>query len=126
MEADDRPYLEKLLAPRAGLTAEDAKARVDAVPKRAEEAAQQAQQAAETARKAGATFALVGVFIASAAAALGGPARRQRRRPRLPLVNAPGTPVRPAFPVTRTADHSLDQTARNRWTLCSADVATAI
>jgi hypothetical protein len=58
---------------------EDVQARVDAVLKRAEEVAQQAQQAAETARKAGATFALVnalslliGVFVASAAAALGG------------------------------------------------------
>ena len=79
MAADDRAYLEKLVAARTGLTPEDAKARVDAVLKRADEAAQQAKQAAETARKAGATFALVGAlslfigaFIASAAAALGG------------------------------------------------------
>jgi hypothetical protein len=79
MAADDRSYLEKLVAARAGLTPDDAKARVDAVLARADEAAQQTQQAAETARKAGATFALVGAlslligaFIASAAAALGG------------------------------------------------------
>ena len=79
MEADDRAYLEKLVAARTGLTPADAKARVDAVLKRADEAEQQAKQAAETARKAGATFALVGAlslfigaFIASAAAALGG------------------------------------------------------
>jgi hypothetical protein len=79
MAADDRAYLEKLVAARTGLTPEDAKTRVDAVLKRADEAAQQAKQAAETARKAGATFALVGAlslfigaFIASAAAALGG------------------------------------------------------
>ena len=79
MEADDRAYLEKLVAARTGLTPADAKARVDAVLKRADETAQQAKQAAETARKAGATFALVGAlslfigaFIASAAAALGG------------------------------------------------------
>jgi hypothetical protein len=79
MEVDDRAYLEKLVAARTGLTPADAKARVDAVLKRADEAAQQAKQAAETARKAGATFALVGAlslfigaFIASAAAALGG------------------------------------------------------
>jgi hypothetical protein len=79
MEADDRAYLEKLVAARTGLTPADAKARVDAVLKRADEAAHQAKQAAETARKAGATFALVGAlslligaFIASAAAALGG------------------------------------------------------
>ena len=79
MAADDRAYLEKLVAARTGLSPADAKARVDAVLKRADEAAQQAKQAAETARKAGATFALVGAlslfigaFIASAAAALGG------------------------------------------------------
>ena len=79
MAADDRAYLEKLVAARTGLTPEDAKTRVDAVLKRADEAAQQAKQGAETARKAGATFALVGAlslfigaFIASAAAALGG------------------------------------------------------
>ncbi len=79
MAADDRAYLEQLVGARTGLTAEEAKARVDAVLSRVEEAAQQAQQAAETARKAGATFALlgalsllIGAFIASAAAALGG------------------------------------------------------
>jgi hypothetical protein len=79
MAADDRAYLEQLVAARTGLTPEDAKARVDAVLQRADEAAQQARQAAETARRAGATFALVGAlslligaFIASAAAALGG------------------------------------------------------
>jgi hypothetical protein len=79
MQADDRAYLEKLIAARTGLTPEDAKARVDAVLSRVDEAAQQAKQAAESARKAGATFALVGAlslligaFIASAAAALGG------------------------------------------------------
>ena len=79
MAADDRAYLEQLVAARTGLTPADAKARVDAVLQRAEETAQQAKQAAETARKAGATFALVGAlslfigaFIASAAAALGG------------------------------------------------------
>jgi hypothetical protein len=79
MAADDRAYLERLIAARTGLTAADATARVDAVLQRAGEAAEQARQAAETARKAGATFALVGAlslligaFIASAAAALGG------------------------------------------------------
>jgi hypothetical protein len=79
MDADDRAYLEELVAARTGLTPADAKARVDAVLKRADEAAQQVREAAETARKAGATFALVGAlslligaFIASAAAALGG------------------------------------------------------
>jgi hypothetical protein len=79
IEADDRAYLEQLIAARTGLTPPDAKARVDAVLKRAEDGAQQAREAAEAARKAGATFALVGAlslligaFIASAAAALGG------------------------------------------------------
>jgi hypothetical protein len=79
MAADDRAYLEQLVAARTGLTPQDAKARVDAVLRRADEAAHQAREAAETARKAGATFALlgalslvVGAFIASAAAAFGG------------------------------------------------------
>jgi hypothetical protein len=79
MDPDDRAYLDSLVAARTGLPAAEAKARVDAVLKRAEDAAAQAKQAAETARKAGATFALVGAlslvigaFIASAAAALGG------------------------------------------------------
>jgi hypothetical protein len=79
MQADDRAYLERLVAARAGLSPADAKARVDAVLQRADAAAQQAKQAAETARKTGATFALVGAlslvigaFIASVSAALGG------------------------------------------------------
>jgi hypothetical protein len=79
MGADDRAYLEKLVAARTGLTPADAKSRIDAVLQRVDEAAQQAKQAAETARKAGATVALVGAlslfvgaFIASAAAAFGG------------------------------------------------------
>jgi hypothetical protein len=79
MQADDRAYLERLVAARTGLSPADAKARVDAVLQRADAAAQQAKQAAETARKAGATFALVGAlslvigaFIASVSAAIGG------------------------------------------------------
>jgi hypothetical protein len=79
MQADDRAYLEQLVAARTGLSPADAKARIDAVLQRADAAAQQAKQAAETARKAGATFALIGAlslvigaFIASVSAALGG------------------------------------------------------
>jgi hypothetical protein len=79
MQADDRAYLERLVAARAGLSPADAKARVDSVLQRVDAAAQQAKQAAETARKAGAAFALVGAlslvigaFIASVSAALGG------------------------------------------------------
>lgn len=65
-----------------GLSQADAKARVDAIIVKVKDAKVKAQQAADTARKASATFALlgalslvVGAFIASAAAALGG---RQR------------------------------------------------
>lgn len=79
MAPEDRTYLEQVVAARAGLSPEDAKARVDAVLQRVDAAAQQAKQAADTARKAGATFALVGAlslvlgaFIASASAALAG------------------------------------------------------
>jgi hypothetical protein len=79
MTADDRAYLERLVAARTGLSPQDAKARVDAVLKRANDAAAQAKQAADTARQAAAAFALlgalslvIGAFIASAAAALGG------------------------------------------------------
>ncbi len=78
----DKAYLATLVASRAGLTPEEARARVDGVLKRIEDAKIAAQQAADEARKAAATTALlgaasllVGAFIASAAAALGG---RQR------------------------------------------------
>src|SRR5690606_28988067 len=78
----DQTYLAQLVAARTGLSEADAKARVDAMLTRVEEAKVQAQEAADTARKAGATFALlsalslaIGAFIASAAAVLGG---RQR------------------------------------------------
>ena len=86
MAADDRAYLEQLVAARTGLAPADAKARVDAVLKRADEAAAQAKRAAETARKTGATVALVGAlslmigaFIASAGAALGGRLRDDKK-----------------------------------------------
>lgn len=76
---EDRVYLAQLVGARAGLSEPDAKARVDAVLARAQQAKLQAQQAADTTRKAGATFALVlalslavGAFIASVAALLGG------------------------------------------------------
>jgi len=79
MEADDRAYLDQLVAARTGLSPADAKARVDAVLQRADAAAAQAKDAADKARQAGAAFALagalslvIGAFIASAAAALGG------------------------------------------------------
>ncbi|MER9613897.1 hypothetical protein [Mesorhizobium sp. M0207] len=82
ISADDKTYLSRLVAARTGLSEADATARVDTVIARAQDAKVKAQQAADTARKAGATFSLigalslvVGAFIASAAAALGG---RQR------------------------------------------------
>jgi hypothetical protein len=82
LPAEDRTYLEQLVAARSGLSAPDAKARVDAVLARADEAKKAALETADTARKATATAAfmaafslLIGAFIASVAAALGG---RQR------------------------------------------------
>jgi hypothetical protein len=82
--ADDNAYLAQLVAARTGLPQADAKARVDAVIAKIKDAKVKAQQAADTARKASATFALlgalslvVGAFIASVAAALGGSQRDQ-------------------------------------------------
>lgn len=78
----DRAYIAALVASRTGVTPEEAKARVDQVLKQIEDAKTAAVQAADEARKSAATAAmlgalslLVGAFIASAAAALGG---RQR------------------------------------------------
>ena len=82
VSTDDKTYLGQLVAARTGMSQADATARVDAVLAQVEAAKVKAQEAADTARKAGATFALfgalslvIGAFIASAAAALGG---RQR------------------------------------------------
>lgn len=82
MTPDDRTYLDRLVAARAGISEADAKARIDNVLQQAEDAKNKAQQAADTARKGAATVALlgalalfIGAFIAGAAAALGG---RQR------------------------------------------------
>lgn len=82
VSADDRTYLGQLVAARTGLSQADATARVDAVLAQVDQAKVAAQEAADTARKAGATFALlgalsliVGAFIASAAAAMGGKQR---------------------------------------------------
>lgn len=82
MNPDDRTYLDRLVAARAGISEADAKARIDNVLQQAEDAKNKAQQAADTARKGAATVALlgalalfIGAFIAGAAAAIGG---RQR------------------------------------------------
>lgn len=82
MSDQDKTYLGQLVAARTGLSEADATARIDAVLAQAEQAKTTAKEAADTARKASATFALVGglsliigAFIASVAAAIGG---RQR------------------------------------------------
>ncbi|WP_136620630.1 MULTISPECIES: hypothetical protein [Mesorhizobium] len=82
VSADDKTYLSQLVAARTGVSEADAKTRVDAVLAKVQDAKVKTKQAADTARKATATFALIGAlslvigaFIASAAAALGG---RQR------------------------------------------------
>lgn len=82
MPDEDKTYLSAVVASRTGLTPEEAKARVDAVLQRIVQAKVETQEAAEKARKSASTTAmlgalslLVGAFIASAAAALGG---RQR------------------------------------------------
>lgn len=79
LSVGDRTYVEQLIAARTGLSEADAKARVDTVLKEIEDAKVAAQEAADTARKSAATTALlgalsllIGAFIASAAAALGG------------------------------------------------------
>ncbi len=82
LSADDQAYVEQVVAARTGLSATDAKARVDAVLKRIDETKVAAQKAADTARKTASAVALfgalslfVGAFIASVSAAIGG---RQR------------------------------------------------
>ena len=67
------------MAARTGLSETDANARVDAVIAQVDQAKAKAQEAADTARKAGIAFALmaalslvIGAFIASVSAALGG------------------------------------------------------
>jgi len=79
---DDRTYLQQVVASRSGLSDADAKARVDTVLKRIDDAKVATQQAADKARKAasvvallGALSLLVGAFIAGVGGAIGG---RQR------------------------------------------------
>lgn len=79
MAPADRTYLGQLVAARTGLSEADATARVNTVLAQVDEAKTKAQSAADTARKAGIAFSLmaalslvIGAFIASAAAALGG------------------------------------------------------
>lgn len=82
MPDEDRTYLSTIVASRTGLTPDEANQRVATVLQAMEQAKADAQQAADEARKSASTTAmlgaislLVGAFIASAAAAIGG---RQR------------------------------------------------
>ncbi len=82
MPAGDKTYLAQLVAARTGLSQGDAEKRVDDVIAQEKAAELKVRQAADAARKAGAYLSiflalsmLIGAFIASTAAALGG---RQR------------------------------------------------
>lgn len=83
----DKGYLAQLVAREAGLSASDAEARVNDVLAQVDAAKAKAKQAADEARKAGATLSIlmalalvIGAFIASVAAALGGQAQIADRR----------------------------------------------
>lgn len=82
----DRTYLAQLVSARTGLSQPDAEKRVDDAVSQAKAAEVRARNAADAARKAGATLSiftglamLIGAFIASAAAALGGAHRDEAR-----------------------------------------------
>jgi hypothetical protein len=79
VSGDDRTYLAQMVAARTGISQDDAKKRVDDVIAREKAGVVKAKQEADAARKAAAEFAiftalamLIGAFVASAAAALGG------------------------------------------------------
>ncbi|CDG82963.1 hypothetical protein [Janthinobacterium agaricidamnosum] len=95
LSPEDRTYLAQVVAKRTGLSQPDAERRVDDIYARAAKAVSDAkvaaQQAADTARKAAAHAALwmfvallLGAFVASLAATLGG---RQRDNERVQLRN---------------------------------------
>jgi hypothetical protein len=76
---EDRTYLAQKVATRTGLSQPDAEQRVDAIVAKVNDAATKAKQAADTARKRAAQLAivsalamLIGAFVASTAAAIGG------------------------------------------------------
>jgi hypothetical protein len=76
---EDRGYLASLVAARTGISMDDAQKRVDAFVAQVKEAATRAKAAADEARKAAAQAAiytalamLIGAFIASVSAAIGG------------------------------------------------------
>jgi hypothetical protein len=78
----DKTYIANIVSARTGISEDDARSRVDNVLKQIDDAKVAAQAAADKARKAAATTALVGAislligaFISSVAAALGGKQR---------------------------------------------------
>jgi hypothetical protein len=78
----DKTYLAQLVAARTGISADDARKRVDNLISQEQATEQKAKAAADLARKATASLSfytffsmLIGAFIASAAAALGGRSR---------------------------------------------------
>jgi hypothetical protein len=80
--ADDRTYLAGVVARQTGLSDADARKRVDDVIAREQAAEAKVRQAADTARGSTSAFAiftaismLIGAFVASAAAAIGGSLR---------------------------------------------------
>jgi len=82
MSATDRSYLAQLVSARTAMTAADAQQRVTDVLAQIDQAKAKAKEAADAARKAGVTTSLlivlslvIGAFVASAAAALGGRVR---------------------------------------------------
>jgi hypothetical protein len=76
---EDRTYLVSLVAAKSGISADEAKKRVDAFNESVKETSARAKAAADMARKSAAKAALytalsllIGAFIASVAAAIGG------------------------------------------------------
>jgi hypothetical protein len=93
MTDPDKTYLTAVVASRAGLTPEQARARVDQVLTMANDAKVAAQEKADKARKSASTTAmlgalslLVGAFIASAAGALGGRQRDDEEAARMTTI----------------------------------------
>jgi hypothetical protein len=79
LPAADKTYLTQLVAVRTGLSQEEAQKRVDDVLAKAKDAEAKTRQAADTARKAATYLSfftafsmLIGAFIASVAAKIGG------------------------------------------------------
>jgi hypothetical protein len=75
----DKAYMAQMVASRTGLSQPEAQQRVDTVVNQLNDAEQKVRQAADVARKRAAQLSLatalsmvIGAFIASAAAALGG------------------------------------------------------